>query len=147
MDARTASPPRRFLVLAHHEGDHQPVLDEARRLLAEAPSRFHVLVPSAPPPERWVWSESDADALARQRLAAALADFRSIGAVVSGEVADADPYDAAIDALARGPFAGVIVSTAPDGMLERLHLDLAHRLRRSARVPVTHLVARHAVKA
>lgn len=148
MNAHPMPDARRFLVLAHHEGGHEPVLHEARRLMAETPTAFHVLVPTTPPPdEGWVWDESDAAALARDRLRAALADFASIGAKASGEIADADPVDAVIDALGRQEFAGLIVSTLPDSVLERLHLDLVHRLRRCVRLPLVHLVARDAVKA
>ena len=138
----------RYLVLAHHEGDHERVLGEARRLLSEGAASFHVLVPATPPPDaRWTWSEDDARALARERLRAALDDFRSVGARATGEVTDPDQHDAVLDALAQARFDGLIVSTAPDGLLERLHLDLAHRIRRDVRIPVTHIVARDAVAA
>lgn len=139
---------RRFLVLAHHEGGHERVLEEARRLMAEAPTQFHVLVPATPPPdEHWVWDERDARALARKRLAVALGDFASIDARASGEVAAADPFDAVVDVLARRTFAGLIVSTLPNPLFDRLHFDLVHRLRRIIDVPVIHLVAREAAKA
>jgi GABA permease len=148
MNASEQSSVRRYLVLAHHEGDHEPVLEEARRLLSEGAASFHVLVPATPPPDaRWIWSEDDARALARERLHAALEDFASVGARATGEVTDPDQYDAVLDALAQASFDGLIISTLPDGLLERLHLDLLHRIRRDVRVPVTHIVAREAVAA
>jgi hypothetical protein len=139
---------KRYLVLAHHEGNHEPVLETASQLMAAGPCEFHVLVP-ATPPERgsWLVDEEEARDLARWRLSMALMDFTSIGATASGEISSPELHDAVLDALSRGSFDGLIISTLPDGLLERLHLDLVHRLEREVDLPVIHLVARHAVPA
>ena len=71
----------------------------------------------------------------------ALADA---GVKAGGEVGDPDPVCAVRDALARGQFDEIIVSTLPERLSRWLHQDLPSRLEHKFHLPVTHVEAAQA---
>jgi hypothetical protein len=77
--------------------------------------------------------------LARERLAHELAHLRGLGADVSGEVGVADPVEAVGVVLHRWEFDEVILSTLPGRSSRWLARDLPSRIRRSFKLPVTHV--------
>jgi hypothetical protein len=134
-------PVRRFLVVANQTLGGPHLIRHVRRLLAEGPCAFHVLVPATPPREMAVWTEGDARAVAEERLRAALERLRELGAETDGEVGDPRPLQAIDDVLLRGErFDGIILSTLPPGISRWLKLDLPHRVEARFGLPVTHLV-------
>ncbi len=132
---------RRYLVVAHRTLGGSALLDEIRRLIAEQPSAFHIVVPVTHPPH--MWTEGEVQAEARTNLETAMTAFREAGAAdVTGEVGDTNPVHAVHVVLDRDSgFDGVIVSTLPAGVSRWLRLDVPSRLRRELDIPVTHVVA------
>jgi hypothetical protein len=131
---------RSFLVVANQTlgGDH--LLEKVRECVAAGPCRFHVVVPATPSGEHLTWTEGEAHAIAERRLQRALERFRGLDVEVDGEVGDASPLQAIGDAIRRGQFDEIILSTLPPGVSRWMKLDLPHRVERSFGVPVTHLV-------
>jgi hypothetical protein len=131
----------RFLVVANQTLGGPHLARHVRRLLAEGPCAFHVLVPATPPREMAVWTEGDARSAAEERLRAALERLRELGAEADGEVGDPRPLQAIDDVPLRGErFDGVILSALPPGISRWLKLDLPHRVEARFGLPVTHLV-------
>lgn len=133
---------RRYLVVSNQTLSSEALVAKVRSCLAVGPCRFHVVVPATHTHDHLTWTEGRDRALARQRLDAALARLRDLGAEVDGEVGDARPLDAMADALRDlPPVDEIILVTLPPGFSRWLHQDLPHRAQRTFRAPVTHLVA------
>lgn len=131
---------RRYLVVANQTLGGQSLVDKVRALMAEGPCQFHLVVPATHPHEHLTWTEGGATAIARHRLDEALAELRSLGADVDGEIGDERPVDAVGDALrARPGYDAILLSTLPPGLSRWLNQDLPHRLERAFGVPVVHL--------
>lgn len=136
---------RTYLVVAHRTLVEDHLLDHVRSLCAEGDCALHLVVPVRHP--RGAWTDGEVQATARSRLDEGLAAFRAIGAEVSGEVGDANPVYAVGTALRARPdtdWAGVIVSTLPQGVSRWLGLDAVSRITYDVDLPVTHLVAARA---
>lgn len=136
---------RTHLVVAHRTLVEDHLLDHVRALCAEGDCAFHLVVPVRHP--RGAWTDGEVQAAARARLDEGLSAFRAIGAEVSGEVGDANPVYAVGTALRARPdtdWAGVIVSTLPQGVSRWIGLDVVSRITYDVDLPVTHLVASRA---
>jgi hypothetical protein len=131
---------RRYLVVANQTLGGEHLAETVRGCLATGPSAFHILVPATQPRDHAVWTEGEARALARQRLEAAVASFRNLGAEVEGEVGDERPLQAIADAVRERPFDEIILSTLPPGLSRWLGQDLPHRVERQFDLPVRHVV-------
>jgi nucleotide-binding universal stress UspA family protein len=132
---------RRYLVVANQTLGGEHLAMKVKELLAEGPCRFHVLVPATVPSDHAVYTEGQAEALAKQRLDDALARFRDMGAEADGEVGDASPFEAIADTLREEEdFDAIVLSTLPVGASRWLKQDLPHRVERSFGLPVTHIV-------
>jgi hypothetical protein len=77
--------------------------------------------------------------LARERLRQQLSKLRGLGAEASGEVGVADPVEAIRVVLHRWEFDAVILSTLPGRRSRWLAMDLPTRIRRTFKLPVTHV--------
>lgn len=128
---------RRYLVVANQTLGGRHLIDAIRERLDGG--RFHIVVPATTPADH-AWTEGEANAVARERLDRALAEFRRLGAEADGEVGDASPLEAIGDALREDEFDEIILSTLPPGISRWLGQDLVHRVERSFDVPVTHVV-------
>jgi nucleotide-binding universal stress UspA family protein len=130
---------RRYLVVANQTlgGGH---LVSLLRELGEKPSMFYVLVPASPPGDH-LWTEAEANALARRRLDVALERFRKLGIEVTGEVGDGKPLQAIDDVLSRESFDEIVLSTLPPRLSRWLKLDLVHRVESAYGLPVRHVIA------
>jgi len=140
------SVPRRYLVVANQTLGGEHLTRKIRACMALGPCSFHVLAPASHPHEQATWDEDQARGVARDRLDAALARFRSLGADVDGQVGAASPIDAIHDTIREQrdrPFDEVILSTLPPGASRWLKLDLPHRVERAVNLPVTLLIAEH----
>jgi cell pole-organizing protein PopZ len=131
---------RRYLVVANRTLGGNHLTARVRECLAAGPSRFHVLVPASHSATDLTWTEGTDRAAAEARLSEALARFRTLGAVVTGEVGDTNPMEAIGDVMRRESFDEIILSTLPPGISRWLGQDLPTRVRKQYRVPVQHIV-------
>jgi hypothetical protein len=101
---------------------------------------FHVVVPQTRPKHgNVIYDEAVRDS-AQVRVDLALAFMRDQGIKGTGEVGDADPYLAAMDAVAEHGIDEVIISTLPAATSGWLRRDLPERLREETGLPVEHIV-------
>jgi hypothetical protein len=88
--------------------------------------------------------QSDAEAAghpdAERRLRRTLAELRSEGIDVHGQVAHPDPYTATVHAVGDERVDEIIVSTFPQAKSGWLRRDLVSRLRQATGLPVEHVV-------
>jgi hypothetical protein len=133
---------RRYLVVANQTLGGEHLLEEVHACLAIGTASFHVVVPATPLHEQMFWTEGAALAVARERLARAIACLQDEGIPASGEVGDANPVLAVEGALRQsGPFDAIILSTLPAGVSRWIRLDVPHRVARRSGLPVRHIVA------
>ena len=144
---------RRYLVVANQTLASPGLYGLIAEKVASGPSEFHVLVPATA--TRTIYHDPTAVldqhlaevaiedrrvAQAEGRLAAFREVFAHLGPKLTGEVGIGDPVAAARRVMERSTFDEIIVSTLPPGMSRWLRLDLATRLERALKLPVTSLV-------
>jgi hypothetical protein len=128
------------LVLANETIGGGPLLEAIRERHAEGDARFHVVVPQSRPRHgNVIYDEAVRDS-AQVRVDLALAFMRDEGIEGTGEVGDADPFNAATDAVGAYGIDEIIISTLPAVTSGWLRRDLPERLERETGVPVTHVV-------
>src|SRR5262245_12863208 len=141
---------RRCLIIANQTLTSDTLERAVRERIESDPHEFYIVAPATLPHDQTVGSGGHAgapsrveraQAMAEQRLARALDEMRTAGAVVQGEVGDEDPVPAVSDALSRFPADEIIVSTLPGGLSRWLRRDVLARLRKAVDVPVVHLEA------
>lgn len=130
-----------YLVVANQTLGGQHLLEELRRRVALEPCRLHVVVPANIQGEGWTHTESEARAIAAERLKEAVDRFGELGIDVDGHVGDERPLDAIRDALRENPCDEIILSTLPRGASRWLRMDLVSRVTRTFTIPVTHVEA------
>ena len=134
--------PRHYLLIGNETLNSPAVYAWIDRAIAAGACCFTVVVPATPVRRRFTWTEGEAIAAARERLESVLSTLRARGAdVANGVVGDADPVEAALDALRTHRADAVVISTFPRGVSKWLRMDAVARLRRSVDVPVIHLTA------
>jgi ribose transport system permease protein len=120
------------LIVANQTAASDELAAAVRERAQRSPASFHLLVPGL-----------SAEAV----LAAALPKLtEAAGGAVTGATTGEEPLDAIKDAIARGGFEEVIVSTLPETVSKWLKLDLVSRVRRLD-LPVTHIEAKAAESA
>src|SRR3954467_3688508 len=103
----------RVLVLANETIGGEKLLDAVRERHASGDARFFVVVPQTKPRHgNVIYDEAVRDS-AQVRVDLALAFMREEGIEGSGEVGDADPFNAATDAVGAHGIDEIIVSTLP----------------------------------
>ena len=132
---------RRYLVVANQTLGGRALMAHLRSRVQKGPCSFHVLVPATHPRKQWTWTEGEALAVARRRLADALARFGELGVEVTGEVGNERPVDAIRLALRERPVDEIILSTLPPGPSRWLRQDLPSRVERTFALPVTHVIS------
>lgn len=128
---------RSYLVVGNQTLDSPELLEAIRERTAREAATFHVVVPATPIQRGLIWDEDEARAVATVRLDAALDRFRSLGAIVTGEIGHRDPIEATEDALRSRQVDEVILSTLPPGISRWLGQDVPSRLKGSILVPVS----------
>src|SRR5919199_593242 len=131
----------KVLVLANETIGGQALLDAVRERAAQSDDvSFHVVVPQTRPRHgNVIYDEAVRDS-AQVRVDLALEFMHGEGIAGSGEVGDADPLNAAKDAIAHFGIDEVIVSTLPAQSSGWLRRDLPDRLREETGLPVEHVV-------
>lgn len=131
---------RRYLVVANQTLAGHHLVEWVREQRVAGPCWFYVVVPATVHQHGETMSATEARALARRRLAGALARFEAEGASVGGEVGDSSPLRAVLHVLRRARFDEIVLSTLPTGS-QWVADDLPERVGRVTGLPVVHLVA------
>jgi hypothetical protein len=127
------------LILANETIAGGALLDRIRERADEG-SRFFVVVPQTRPRHGNVIYDDVVRDSAQVRVDLALEFIHDLGAAGEGEVGDADPFNAAMDAVRAEPIDEIIVSTLPAGTSSWIRRDLVERLEEATRLPVEHVV-------
>src|SRR3954452_6668575 len=128
------------LVLANETIGGGQLLDAVRERAARGDARFFVVVPQSRPRHgNVIYDEAVRDS-AQVRVDLALAFMREEGIEGSGEVGDADPLNAAKDAIGAHGLDEIIVSTLPVAASGWMRRDLPERLELETGLPVEHVV-------
>jgi GABA permease len=144
---------RRYLLVANQTLGGDQLRNKVKECTAEGPCHFYVLVPATTPSgarlrafnamaagEPTPSGQSRWD-LARDRLGHELVHLRKLGVNADGEVGDPNPLRAIREVLERRQFDEIILSTLPRHTSRWLAMDLPHRMRRSFKLPVTHITS------
>src|SRR5215213_747310 len=128
------------LVLANETIGGAKLLDAVRERHGQGDARFFVVVPQSRPRHgNVVYDEAVRDS-AQVRVDLALAFMREEGIEGEGEVGDADPFNAATDAIGHHGIDEIIVSTLPASTSGWMRRDLPERLEVETGLPVHHVV-------
>ena len=128
------------LVLANQTIGGQAVLDAVRDRAAQGDATFFLVVPQNRPSHGNVIYDDAVKDAAQVRVDLALAFMREEGLEGTGEVGDADPFNAAMDAIAHHRIDEVILSTLPITSSGWLRRDLPERIEQASGLPVKHVV-------
>src|SRR5215213_10831906 len=128
------------LVLANETIGGAKLLDAVRERHGQGDARFFVVVPQSRPRHGAVIYDEAVRDSAQVRVDLALAFMREEGIEGTGEVGDADPFNAAMDAIRAHGIDEIIISTLPATTSGWLRRDLIERLENETGLPVTHIV-------
>jgi hypothetical protein len=128
------------LVLANETIGGAKLLDAIRDRHSRGDARFFVVVPESRPRHGNVVYDDVVRDSAQVRIDLALAFMRDEGIEGSGEVGDADPFNAATDAIRAHGIDEIIVSTLPASTSGWMRRDLPERLELETGLPVEHVV-------
>jgi hypothetical protein len=129
-----------ILVLANETIGGKELLDAIRDRAAKGDAHFYVVVPQSRPRHgNVIYDEAVRDS-AQVRVDLALAFMKDEGIEGTGEVGDADPFNAATDAIGAHGIDEIIISTLPSTVSGWLRRDLIERLENETGLPVTHIV-------
>ncbi len=129
-----------ILVLANETIGGAGLLDAIRKRHEQGDAHFYVVVPQSKPRHgNVIYDEAVRDS-AQVRVDLALAFMRDEDIDGSGEVGDADPFNAAMDAIGAHGIDEIIISTLPAVTSGWLKRDLPERLEIETGLPVDHIV-------
>jgi hypothetical protein len=131
---------KEILVVANRTLGGEKLLEAVRAHAAAGPTRFRLVVPQSKPSAGLVIYDEAVRESAHVRIDLAMAAMAEEGIEVSGEVGDADPFLATMDAIAEHRPYGVIVSTHPATHSGWLRRDLVERIHNASGLPVEHVV-------
>ena len=121
------------LVLANETVIGRPLLDRIRERAAHGPVAFLIISPQSDP-------SSSPHPDAERRLRRALTELRSEGIDAHGQIAQPDPFSAAMEAFEDERIDEILVSTFEQGRSGWLRRDLLERLKDATKLPVEHVV-------
>jgi hypothetical protein len=116
------------------------LLDAVRERAAAGSVRFRLVVPQSKPSAGLVIYDEAVREAAQVRVDLALQAVLAEGIEGSGEVGDADPFLATMDAVAERRPDEIIVSTHPAQHSGWLRRDLIERIHNASGLPVEHVV-------
>ena len=128
------------LVLANETIGGAELLDAIRERHEAGDARFFAVVPQSKPRHGAVIYDEAVRDSAQVRVDLALAFMREEGIEGGGEVGDADPFNAAMDAIGHHGIDEIIISTLPATTSGWLRRDLPERLELETELPVKHIV-------
>ena len=134
--------PARVLLVAHRTATTEALLDVVRARARRGPVTFHLVVPAHPHGLHKVVDPQEGDAGEGERALAEALPLLSdaAGSEVTGHVGDHEPLMAIEDAVHRGSYDEIVISTLPRRLSRWLHLDLVSKARGTG-LPVTHVEA------
>jgi hypothetical protein len=135
--------PTSVLIVAHQTAATPALLEAVRERARGGPSRFHLLVPRRRRSGERVANPEDIGAQeAHEVLRGALPRLSdAAGTEVTGDIGDLEPQIAIQDALKRGHYDEIIVSTLPLGLSRWLKHDLVSQAQAFG-LPVHHVVGK-----
>jgi hypothetical protein len=110
--------PHQTLVVANLTASTPFLLQEVKRLAAERPTKFHLLIPNTDPGKGSDWSLDGAVKLLS----------RAAGSSVEGSAGGSDAFESIRQAIAEGSYDDVLISTLPKRRSEWLRRDLPTRV-------------------
>ncbi|MEJ7892287.1 MAG: hypothetical protein WKF94_06570 [Solirubrobacteraceae bacterium] len=128
------------LVLANETIGGEKLLARILERNGEGDARFFIVVPQSKPKFGNVIYDDVVRSSAQVRVDLACAFARNEGIDARGEVGDADPYSAAMDAIDEHRIDEVIVSTHPSASSGWMRRDLPERIAADSGLPVEHIV-------
>jgi hypothetical protein len=129
-----------ILVLANETIGGANLLNAIRERHQQGDAKFFVVVPQSKPRHgNVIYDEAVRDS-AQVRVDLALAFMRDEDIEGTGEVGDADPFNAATDAIRAHGIDEILISTLPATTSGWLRRDLPERLEIETGLPVEHLV-------
>jgi hypothetical protein len=134
-------PMKEVLVVASRTLGGAKLLDAIRARAAEGNVRFRLVVPQSDPSAGLVIYDEAVRESAQVRVDLALSLVAGENIDATGEVGDADPFLATMDAVAARRPDEIIVSTYPAASSGWLRRDLIERIRNASGLPVEHIVA------
>jgi hypothetical protein len=128
----------RILVIANETVESELL---AHAIRAKEASQVLIVAPALNGRVRhWTSDDDAAHAAADERLRRSLDRLAASGIPANGMVGDADPLQAAADALRVFPAEELVVATHPEGRSNWLARGVVERARRRFALPVVHLV-------
>jgi hypothetical protein len=140
VDVTAETGQKNVLVIANETVLGKPLLDKVRERARQGDASFLIISPQSDPSEA---SHPEAE----RRLKQAVAELRSEGIDVHGQIAHPDPFTAALDAMREERIDEIIVSTFGPEKSGWLRRDLIERLRNDTNLPVEHVMATSEVPA
>jgi hypothetical protein len=131
---------KEVLVVANRTLGGAKLLDAVRARAAQGDVRFRLVVPQNDPRAGLVIYDEAVRESAQARVDLALSLVASESIDATGEVGDADPFLATMDAIALRRPDEIIVSTYPAVSSGWLRRDLIERIRNASGLPVEHVV-------
>jgi hypothetical protein len=129
-----------ILVLANETIGGGELLNAVRERHQQGDAKFFVVVPQSKPRHgNVIYDEAVRDS-AQVRVDLALAFMHEEDIEGTGEVGDADPFNAAMDAIGAHGIDEIIISTLPATTSGWLRRDLPERLEIETGLPVEHIV-------
>jgi hypothetical protein len=133
VDLKAERGPANVLVVANETVLGEPLLERIRWRAERSPASFLIVAPQSD-------LSPSAHPDAERRLRRAVAQLRSDGLDVHGQIAHPDPYTATVHAVRDERVDEIVISTYPNERSGWLRRDLVGRVRRETGLPVDHVV-------
>jgi hypothetical protein len=131
---------KEILVVANRTLGGEKLLDAVRARASSGDTRFRLVVPQSKPSAGLVIYAEAVRESTQVRVDLALSTVAAEGIEATGEVGDADPFLATMDAVAEHRPDEIIVSTHPATHSGWLRRDLIARIANASGLPVEHIV-------
>src|ERR1700676_211461 len=131
---------KEILVIANRTLGGKKLFDTVRERNEAGAVQFRLVVPQSKPSAGLVIYDEAVGESAQVRVDLALSAVAAEGIEASGEVGDADPFLATMDAVAERRPDEIIVSTHPVTQSGWLRRDLIERIQTASGLPVEHIV-------
>src|SRR3954447_209299 len=122
------------LVLANRTAASPELIEHLKKLAAERPHRFIVVVPQSS-------GLGHAVGDARDRLGQLLESLHDAGIVAAGMIGDPDPYTAALNADSYFHLSEIVISTLPEGQSQWLADKLPEKVANATHKRVDHIAS------
>jgi hypothetical protein len=133
-------PVKEVLVVANRTLGGAKLLDAVRARAASGDVRFRLVVPQSKPSAGLVIYDEAVRESAQVRVDLAISTVAAEGIDATGEVGDADPFLATMDAVAHRRPDEIIISTHPETQSGWLRRDLIERIQNASGLAVEHIV-------